>query len=121
MSERQAEDQTEDLCIHVQGLFFDGSNTYIEVPTDGEWHHIVFSGNANEVNELSIDGMILRTLSEDEVREAYSMSCGWSDRELPQKELEVINELLANHPEIKSWWIKNNVLYLVMEDEEEKK
>jgi len=117
MSERQAEDQTEDLCIHVQGLSFDGSNTYIEVPADGEWHHIMFTGNANEVDELSIDGMILRILGEDEVREAYSMPSGWADRKLSQKEIEIINELLANHPEIKSWWIKNNILYLEVNDE----
>jgi len=146
MSERnrQAEERTEDdLCIHIQVPFsFDGSDTYIEVPmgeerprvvftvngneipADGQWHHIMFTGNANEVDELSIDGVVMynTTLSEDEVREAYSsIPCGRADRELSQKELEVINELLANHPEIKSWWIKNNVLYLVMEDEDEKK
>ena len=120
MSERnqQVEDQTEDLCINIQGLSFDGSNTYIEVPADGEWHHIAFTGNADEVDGLSIDGMILRTLTEDEVREAYSMPSSWADRELSRKELEAINEFLANHPEIKSWWIKNNILYLEVMGEE---
>ena len=143
MSERnrQAEEGTDgDLCIHIQGPFsFDGSDTYIEVPTgeerprvvftvngneipvDGQWHHIMFTGNANEVDELSIDGVVMynTTLSEDEdeVREA-SMQCGWSDRKLSQKELEAINELLANHSNIKSWWIKNNILYLEVMGEE---
>ena len=140
MSERQAEDQTEDLCIHVQGLSFDGSDTYIEVPTgeerprvvftvngheipaDGQWHHIAFTGNANEVDEFSVDGVIIysTTLNEDEVRGAYFTASGWSDRKLSQKELETINEFLANHPEIKSWWIRDNILYLVVDDEDSK-
>lgn len=123
MSERnqQVEDQTEDLCIHIQGPFsFDGESTYIEVPADGEWHHIEFMGNANEVDELSIDGVVMHStaLTEDEVREDFcDTRGGFADRVLSPNEIVVIHELLTNHPEIKSWRLRNNILYLVVEDD----
>ena len=113
---RTEEEQEDDLP-----LSFDGSNTYIEVPTDGEWHRIAFTSEGNETNELSINGEIImynRTLDEDEVREAYlAARGGFADRVLSAKEIAVVHELLSNHPEIKDWWIKNNVLYLKVVDE----
>ena len=184
MTERnqQAEERTEDnLCIRFEvPLSLDGSDTYIEIPADGEWHHIMFTGNANEVDDFSIDGMILRTLSENEVRTAYLISTdrvndqaeddlfihvqspisfdegscsyievpidsgyhitwhyyitsssssesfteeryyipGHADRILTAEEYAALRELLVNHPEIKYWWIKNNILYLEVVEEE---
>ena len=125
MSERnrQAEERTEDeLCIRFEvPLSFDGESTYIEIPADGEWHHIEFMGNANEVDELSIDGVVMYStaLTEDEVREAYcDTRGGFADRVLSPNEIAVIHKLLSNHPEIKSWWVRNNILYLVVEDDE---
>ena len=125
MSERnqQVEEQTEDLCIHIQGpISFDGENTYIEVPADGEWYHIVFTGDANGVNEHPFDGEIVvcnRALSEGEVEEAcHEPPMGSADKVLSPEEIEAIYELLTNHPEIKWWQIRENVLYLKVEEEE---
>ena len=43
---------------------------------------------------------------------------GHADRILTVEEYATLRELLNNHPEIKDWWIKNNILYLeVMEEE----
>ena len=98
--------------IYVQGqLPFDGIDTSIEVPADGQWHRVEFMGNANEVDELSIR-VIPRAPSENHVFSGRILSCGWADKPLSPKEIEAINELLVNHPEIKFWWLKNNVLYL---------
>ena len=119
---RRAEERAEsDLCIHILGPFYvDGDETYIEAPIDGQWRHITFTGNANEVDELSIDGVVIydTALSEDEVREAYcDTRGGFADRVLSPNEIAVIHELLTNHPEIKSWRLRNNILYLVVEDD----
>jgi len=104
--------ELDNLCIYVQGqLPFDGIDTSIEVPADGQWHRVEFMGNANEVDELSIR-VIPKALSDNHVSLARIPSCGWADKPLSPKEIEAINELLVNHPEIKFWWLKNNVLYL---------
>jgi len=42
----------------------------------------------------------------------------YADRVLSAEEYATLRELLDNHPEIKSWWLKNNVLYLEVEDDE---
>jgi len=42
---------------------------------------------------------------------------GHADHLLTAEEYLVIRELLANHSEIKDWWIKNNILYLEIVDE----
>ena len=147
MSERnrQAEDQTEDLCIRIQGpSYVDGDETYIEVsmgkeqprvvftvngdeiPVDGQWHHVVFAGDPREISSHPFDGEVImynRALSEDEVRAAFASTLNnWSDRELTQEEFEAINQLLANYSKIKSWELKDGILYLEVrgdaEDEE---
>ena len=122
--EMREEDIEDDLCIHIQGpISFDGED-YIEVPADGEWHHIVFTGNANGVNDHPFDGEIImynRMLSEDEVREIYLELMGGADKVLSREEIEAIYELLKNHPEIKFWKIENNILYLVVEEDKEDK
>jgi len=115
------EDIEDDLCIHIRGLSFDGNNTYIEVPADGEWRHIVFTGNANEVNDYPFDGEIVvcnRAPSEGEVEEAcHEPPMGSADKVLSPEEIEAVYELLTNHPEIKWWQIRDNVLYLEVKDE----
>jgi len=58
-----------------------------------------------------------RILGEAKVRTAYLESSGWADRKLLREESKAIHDLLRDHPEIKSWWIKNNILYLVVEEE----
>ena len=104
--------EQDNLCIYVQGqLPFDGTDTSIEVPADGQWYRVEFTSNANEVDELSIR-VIPRALSDNDVSLGRILSCGWADKPLSPKEIEAINELLLNQPEIKFWWLKNNVLYL---------
>ncbi|MCW3140614.1 MAG: hypothetical protein N2V72_00315 [Methanophagales archaeon] len=113
---------TEDnLCIQIRGLSFDGEDTYIEVPTDGEWHHIVFSSDAIGVSDHPFDGEVImfdRALDADEVEEAYRREppAGGADRVLSREEIEALFELVKNHPEIKSWEIKKNILYLEVEE-----
>jgi len=67
------------------------------------WHYITSSSSSETITE-----------------EGYYIP-GHADRILTAEEYVALRELLNNHPEIKSWWIKNNVLYLVIEDEDEKK
>ena len=67
------------------------------------WHYITSSSSSEALTE-----------------EGYYIP-GHADRILTVEEYATLRELLNNHPEIKSWWIKNNVLYLVIEDEDEKK
>jgi len=57
-----------------------------------------------------------RILGEAKVRTAYLESSGWADRKLSQEEIKAIHDLLRDHPEIKSWRIKNNVLYLEVDE-----
>jgi len=93
---------------------FNGSNNHIEIPADGEWHFI------NYYNGIADDIVIHnRALSEDEISNAYSLFGGYADRALSKEELEIVHELLVNHPEIKSWRIKNNILYLEIDEEYE--
>jgi len=97
---RQAEERTENNCIHVQGsISFDEDNlSYIEYHIT--WHYV--------------------TSSETLTKEAYYIPVpGYADRILTAEEYVALRELLTNHPEIKSWWIKNNVLYLEVDDEED--
>jgi len=99
-------------------IIFEGISNLI--PVDGEWHTIVFVGNANEIDELSIDGEPIIhnvTLDENDIREVYTE--GIADRALSEEEVKAMKELLMNHPEIKSWRLKNNILYLEIDDLEE--
>ena len=134
MSERnqQAEERTEDLCIHIQGPISFDVEGYIEVPTDGEWHNVVLTGNANEIDEIFIDGDIEASIPEYHITWRYVTSSTssealteegfyspYADRVLSAEEYAALRELLDNHPEIKSWWLKNNILYLEVEDDDE--
>ena len=79
------------------------SGPYTEAPIPEyhiTWHYITSSSSSEALTE-----------------EGYYIP-GHADRILTVEEYATLRELLNNHPEIKSWWIKNNVLYLVMEDEE---
>ena len=64
-----------------------------------------------------------RALSDDEVRDAFSgdfpVFGNYADRVLSKEELETIHSLLNNHSEIKTWQIKNNILYLEIEEDED--
>jgi len=42
---------------------------------------------------------------------------GEADRCLLIEEIKNLDKLRKNHPEIESWWIKNNILYLNTKDE----
>jgi len=114
-----------------QRFIYDGENTYIEVPTDGEWHNVVLTGNANEIDEIFIDGDIETSIPEYHIHITWRYVTSstssealteegfyspYADRVLSAEEYAALRELLANHPEIKSWWLKNNVLYLEVED-----
>jgi len=63
-----------------------------------------------------------RALSEDEIRDAFSgdftVFGNYADRVLSKEELEIIHKFLNDHSEIKSWQIKNNILYLEVDEEE---
>ena len=117
---RLNEEMEDNLRIHIQGpISFDGEDTYIEVPADGEWHHIVFSGNAEEISELFIDGVVIynnTTLGVDEVEDgSHEDLASRLDQVFVHERID-LSELLKNHPKIKSWEIKNNILYLEVEE-----
>jgi len=106
------ERESEELCIQVN-VNFNGDDDYIEIPADGEWHLIgYYDGN------VLFDGVEVynRALSEDEIRDAFSgdfsVFGNYADRVLSKEEIENIYKLLSDHPEIKSWQIKNNIFYL---------
>ena len=108
---------SEELCIQVN-VSFNGNNDYIEIPADGEWHLIgCYNGNvvSNSVEVYN------RALSEDEIRGAFSgdflVFGNYADRVLSKEESEIIHRLLNDHLEIKSWQIKNNILYLEVDEE----
>jgi len=83
----------------------ESSGPYTEAPIDNVYYHITWYYDIS---------------SEALTEEGYYIP-GHADRILTVEEYATLRELLNNHPEIKSWWIKNNVLYLVIEDEDEKK
>ena len=43
---------------------------------------------------------------------------GEADRCLSIEEIKNLDKLRKNHPEIESWWIKNNILYLEVDGNE---
>jgi len=105
---------SEELCIQVN-VDFNGNNDYIEIPADGEWRLIgCYDGN------VVFDSVEVynRALSEDEIRDAFSIFGNYADRVLSKEELEIIHKFLNDHSEIKSWQIKNNILYLEVDEEE---
>ena len=111
------ERESEELCIQVN-VNFNDNNDYIEIPADGE-RHLIGCYDGNVVFD-SIE-VYNRALSEDEIRDAFSDAFSifgnYADRVLSKEELEIIHKLLTDHPEIKSWQIKNNILYLEIDEE----
>ena len=108
---------SEELCIRVK-VNFNGNNDYIEIPADGVWHLIGYYDGNVVFDSVEVYN---RALSEDEIRDAFSgdfpVFGNYADRVLSKKEIEIIHRLLSDHPEIKSWQIRNNILYLEIEEE----
>jgi len=101
--------------LFEEAHFSGTTNNYIVPSANEEWHTIaLFPGGADEIKELPVDVVITysRTLGKDRVKKPYIESRGQADRELSEKEIEVIYELFRNHPEIQSWRLKDNVLHL---------
>ena len=111
------ERESEELCIQVK-VNFNGNNDYIEIPADGVWHLIGYYDGNVVFDSVEVHN---RALSEDEIRDAFSgdfpVFGNYADRVLSKEELEIIHKFLSNHPEIKSWQIKNNILYLEIDEE----
>ena len=82
----------------------ESSGPYTEAPIPEyhiTWHYITSSSSSEALTE-----------------EGYYIP-GHADRILTVEEYVALRELLANHPEIKSWWIKNNILYLEVVEEDD--
>jgi len=109
----------EELSIQVN-VSFNGSNDYTEIPADGEWHLTGYYDGNVVFDNVEVYN---RVLSEDEIRDAFSGDIpvfgNYADRVLSKEEVENIFRLLSDHSEIKSWQIKNNILYLEIEEDED--
>ncbi|MCD6213388.1 MAG: hypothetical protein J7J46_00240 [Candidatus Desulfofervidus sp.] len=81
----------------------ESSGTYTVAPIENAYYHITWRYVTSS------------TSSEALTEEGYYIP-GHADRILTAEEYAVLRELLTNHPEIKSWWIKNNILYLEVEE-----
>ena len=68
----------------------------------------------------SLDGRTIynETVIDDEI---YIKPIGEADRSLSEEEIINLDKLRKNHPEIESWWIKNNILYLNLKENENSK
>jgi len=88
---------------------------YVEIPANGEWHSIIYYDGDITFDSVEVHN---RALSEDEIRDAFSIFGNYADRVLSKEELEIIHKFLTDHPEIKSWQIRNNILYLEVDEEE---
>ena len=112
------ERESEELCIQVK-VNVNGNNDYIEIPADGVWHLIGYYDGNVVFDSVEVH---IRALSEDEIRDAFSgdftVFGNYADRVLSKEELEIIHKFLNDHSEIKSWQIKNNILYLEVDEEE---
>ena len=110
---------SEELSIQVN-VNFNGSNDCTEIPADGKWH---LTGYYDENAVFDNVEVYNRALSEDEIRDAFRgdfpVFGSYADRVLSKEEVENIFRLLSDHPEIKSWQIKNNILYLEIEEDED--
>ncbi len=107
--ERQSEGLNFQVCISLNDI-----DDYIEIPADGEWH-LISCCNGNVVyDNIEVHN---RVLSEDEINSAFRVFGNYADRVLSKEELEIIHRLLNDHSEIKSWQIRNNILYLEVEEE----
>jgi len=98
----------QNLRIGEQVVFAsnESSGPYTEVPIENAYYHITWRYVTSSSS------------SEALTEEGYYIP-GHADRILTVEEYEALRELLTNHPEIKSWWIKNNVLYLEVVDDGE--
>ena len=108
------ERESEELCIQVK-VNFNGNNEYIEIPADGVWHLIGYYDGNVVFDNVEVHN---RALSEDEIRDAFSIFGNYADRVLSKEELEIIHKFLTDLAEIKSWQIRNNILYLEVDEEE---
>ena len=101
MQDQQVEGRIDyDPCIQVPGLTSPDSYSIYEASIPEyriTWHYVTSSTSSEALTEEGF----------------YSP---YADRVLSAEEYAALRELLANHPEIKSWWLKNNVLYLEVED-----
>ena len=106
----------EELSIQVN-VSFNGSNDYTEIPADGEWYLTGYYDGNVVFDSVEVYN---RALSEDEIRDAFNgdfpVFGNYADRVLSKEEVENIFRLLSDHPEIKSWQIRNNILYLEIEE-----
>jgi len=103
------------LEVNVQApVNFDGDSDHIEIPADGEWHLIGYYDGNVVFDSVEVYN---RALTEDEISDAFSIFGNYADRILSKDETEIIYRLLTNHPEIKSWQIRNNILYLEIDEE----
>ncbi|RLG35343.1 hypothetical protein DRN97_00090 [Methanosarcinales archaeon] len=82
----------------------ESSSLYTEAPANFVWYRITWRYDTSSAS------------SEALTEEGYYIP-SHADRILTAEEYAALRELLANHPEIKSWWIKNNILYLEVEDD----
>ena len=103
------------LEVNVQApLNFNGDSDYIEIPSNGEWHLTGYYDGNVVFDSVEVYN---RALSEDEIRSTLSVFGNYADRVLSKKEIEIIHRLLSDHSEIKSWQIRNNILYLEIDEE----
>ena len=104
MQDQQVEDRIDyDPSIQVPFSFDEDGYSYIEASIPEyhiTWHYVTSSSSSEALTE-----------------EGYYSP--YADRVLSAEEYVALRELLANHPEIKSWWMKNNILYLEVEDDDE--
>jgi len=111
--------QEEELNFQVR-IDFNGGDDYIEFLADGEWHLIGYYNGNVIFDSIEVHN---RTFSEDEISDAFSgdfpVFGNYADRILSKEETENIYKLLNDHPEIKSWQIKSNILYLEIGEENE--
>ena len=103
---------SEELCIQVN-VNFNGTNDYIEIPADGEWHLTGYYDGNVVFDNIEVYN---RALSEDEISSAFTIFGNYADRVLSKEETEIIHKLLTDRPEIKSWQIKNNIFYLEIDE-----
>ena len=104
--------QEEELNFQVR-IDFNGGDDYIEFLADGERHLIGYYNGSVIFDSIEVHN---RAFSEDEISDAFSgdfpVFGNYADRALSKEEVENIFRLLNDHSEIKSWQIKNNILYL---------
>jgi len=115
MSEEENASTTQEEELNLQVCInFNSRDDYIKIPADGEWHLIGYYDGNVVFDSVEVHN---RALSEDEISDAFSIFGNYADRVLSKEELETIHELLSNHSEIRSWQIRNNVLYLEVDEE----